>query len=558
MLRRLSIRDLALIDRLDLEFEEGLTVLTGETGAGKSILLDALGLTLGGRAAVRLVRYGAAQATATAVFEPPPWHPVLAMLEAQSLDTGSSLILRRVVRADGRSRAFVNDQPISVAQLQRFGRLLVEIQGQFDLYDLLDAAGHHRALDAFAGLTADRQACMRANELWRRAVAQREAVETAVAAARREVGWLRHSVAELEAFAPQPDEEARLTAERSLARHATQVNDGARRALSALEDAGGIIARLGETQRLLERSAAVAEGRLDEARAALERVAVEAGEASASLRAALVGLDADGIDADAVEERLFALRDLARKHEVDPATLPETLHRLRTDLMALEDRSSAQAALCAEEQRAAVVFRQQATRLSAARREAAARLAAAVNAELPPLKLERARFVVVVSPLPEDRWTATGADAVTFQASTNPGAPAAPLEKIASGGELSRFLLALKVSLATQTSTPPVLVFDEVDSGVGGATAAAVGERLARLAERGQVLVVTHSPQVAARGRQHWRVVKHDAAAVVVTTAMPLTDAARCEEIARMLSGHDVTDEARAAARRLLESEDAP
>ncbi len=556
MLTALAIRDVVLIDRLDLAFAPGLSVLTGETGAGKSILLDALGLALGARADSGLVRHGCEQASVTAAFEPPADHTVDAVLAAADLEPrDGSLILRRVVTADGRSRAYVNDQPTSVALLRRLGDALVEVQGQFDQRGLMDPATHREALDAFADLAPRAAAVREAWTVWRSAAARLADARAEVDRARANEEWTRHAVGELDRLAPVEGEEARLAETRSVLANAAAVLAAMNAAAAALAGDmagdGGADSAVAQAQRALERVAEKAGGRLDTAVAALDRAAAEIQEAVAEIQSAAQDIEADTGRLSEIDDRLHALRELARKHAVDPADLP-ALHRTLADrLAALDAQGGGLAALADAERRVRQTFVEAAAGLSSARATAAGRLDAAIARELPPLKLDKARFETTVERLDEPRWGPEGLDAVAFRVATNPGTPAGPLSKIASGGELSRFLLAIKVVLA-EASPVPTLVFDEVDSGVGGAVAAAVGDRLARLADRLQVLVVTHSPQVAAQGAHHWRVEKRASGDSAATTVASLDAAARREEIARMLSGAAVTAEARAAADSLL------
>jgi DNA repair protein RecN (Recombination protein N) len=547
MLRSLSIRDIVLIEALDLDFRAGLNVLTGETGAGKSILLDALGLALGGRGRGDMVRAGAPQGSVCAIFEPGLDHPVHRLLAETGLVGEGEVILRRIVLADGRTRAFVNDQRASAETLRAVGGSLVEIHGQHDDRGLLDPSGHRALLDAFAGVEAERAAVRAA---WRTAAAARErlaAAERAAAEAARDEDFLRHAVAELAAFGPEPGEDERLDTARRLMQGAERLRGELARAVEALGPQGAEGA-LGDAARRLDRAAPQAEGRLDAALAALERAMTELGDAQGELDAALEAMAFDPHALERTEERLFALRALARKHQVSPDALPDLAEELVARLAAIDGGAAVLDALKAAVADAERGYADAAATLSALRRAAAARLDAAVAAELPPLKMERAVFSTAVSP---DAPGPEGADAVAFTVAPNPGAPAGPIERIASGGELSRFLLALKVCLASR-SEGLTMIFDEIDRGVGGATADAVGRRLARLAEGAQVLVVTHSPQVAARGAHHWRIAKTVEDGATRTSVAPLGPTERCDEIARMLSGENVTVAARSAAAALL------
>ena len=556
MLVALSIRDVVLISSLNLTLEPGLTVLTGETGAGKSILLDSLGLALGTRADAGLLRDGAEQASVTAAFEVAPDHPALALLGEQAIDCeDGALVLRRRLGQDGRGRAFINDQPVSVGLLRQVGDLLVEVQGQFEQRGLLDQATHREWLDSFGDLLPLRRECQAAWTAWRDAQETYESAGSELAAVKREEEELRHAVEELSALAPEEEEENRLAEQRAFLMHAERLGE----AISSVqEEIGGFAQRgsgaeasLSNAQRLLERVADKAAGKLDPAIAALDRAAAELAEAVSLLNAFGADLDHDPRRLAEIDERFFALKDAARKYGTEVAALPALCEekRRRLERIELGDEEVGRLEQAAEDAR--VHFQEQAAALTVARKAAAKRLDKAVSAELPALKLEKARFATQFEPLDEENWGPTGAERVAFQVATNPGAPFAPLAKTASGGELSRLLLAIKVVLAGLSSAG-TLVFDEVDSGVGGATAAAVGDRLDRLAKDRQVLVVTHSPQVAALGRHHWRVEKQTAAKRAETVVAALPAAERGEELARMLSGSEVTDEARAAAKRLM------
>ncbi|MGN6269746.1 MAG: DNA repair protein RecN [Sphingomonas sp.] len=552
MLTALSIRDVVLIETLDLEFHAGLGVLTGETGAGKSILLDALGLALGARGDSALVRAGAAQAVVTASFDPPADSEALTMLADNGLEIepGEPLIVRRIVKADGGSRGFVNDQPASAGLLRELGAALVEIHGQHDDRGLLDARGHRALLDAFAA--TDTGAVAAAWRDWRGA-------EEALAAARaeqddadRDREWLEHTVAELTALAPQPGEEDELAERRATMQRGEKIAGELQAIADLLEGSEGGLARLRQAARILERVSGDHEA-LADALAAIDRAIIEGAQAQDRIDEAANALAFDPARLEADEARLFDLRGVARKHRVAPDELPALAEQFAARLERITSGTEGIAALEARAAAARDAFTAAADTLSAARRDAAARLDAAVAGELVPLKLDAARFRTVIEPLPEGQWSAAGRDRVSFEIATNPGAPFGPLARIASGGELSRFILALKVALAAEGGAA-TMIFDEIDRGVGGAVASAIGERLARLAQSAQVLVVTHSPQVAARGRQHLLIAKAHDGIVTRTGVIALDEAARREEIARMLSGATVTDEARAQAERLLEA----
>jgi DNA repair protein RecN (Recombination protein N) len=553
MLATLTIRDIVLIDRLELEFQRGLGVLTGETGAGKSILLDALGLALGARSDARLVRHGAPQASVSAAFNVAPDHDACRVLGEHHIDDNEgALVLRRVLNSDGRSRAFVNDEPVSRGLLRRVGETLVEIHGQFESRQLLDAAHHRALLDAFGDLKALLDAIRDARAGWRRAAQQLSTATADLAAARRDEEYLQHVVAELDTIDPRHGEEQDLAERRHMLMNAeklVQAMDEAAHVLGG--DGQGIDGVIRAASRALERVAAKADGKLDATIAALDRAASETEESMALLDRAVADLDLDANGLEAVEERLFTLRALARKHACAVDGLPDLREAMAARLASIEDGSAMLEQLAAEETEARRAYVDLAGRLSAARAEAARRLDAAVAVELEPLRLGKARFLTVIEQMDEEEWGDRGWDRITFAVATNPGAPPGPLNRIASGGELARFMLALKVVLV-RADPVPTLIFDEVDAGIGGAVAAAVGERLARLAAEVQVLVVTHSPQVAARGAYQWRVSKALDADGARTSVHILDPMERKEEIARMLAGARVTEEARAAADSLL------
>ncbi|SDE75414.1 DNA repair protein RecN [Rhodospira trueperi] len=558
MLVSLSIRDVVLIARLDLSFGDGLGVLTGETGAGKSILLDSLGLALGARADSGLVRVGADRLSVTAAFDIPRDHPAHGIAREHDLDLPDDLlVLRRTVGADGRGRAWVNDQPASVALLRRLGETLVEVHGQFDTHGLLNPTTHRAMLDAHGGHGRTLLACRSAWEHWRAAARAHEAALRDLEQARAHEDHLRAMLTDLEALNPKPGEDEALAEKRARLMNGEKLAEGLNAAVAALSQPADVEAALRAAQRHLERlgdaagpgARAIAEG--------LERAAIEVAEARAALDHAAADVDLDPRHLDQVEERLFALRALARKHGIAVDDLADLMARTRTSLESLEDEGGAVAGLARAEQTAREAYVGAARALSEARATAARALDDAVGRELPPLKLDKARFATRLETLDERDWGPEGLERVAFQVATNPGAAPGPIHKIASGGELARFMLALKVVLA-RASTVPTLVFDEVDTGIGGATAAAVGERLARLATDVQVLVVTHSPQVAATGRHHWRVKKADDGDGSATRVLGLGPDERREEIARMLAGATVTAEARAAAEKLLQAASGP
>lgn len=549
MLTGLSIRDVVLIEALDLEFAGGLGVLTGETGAGKSILLDALGLALGARADSGLVRGGADKAQVTASFDAPA--NVVALLAENDIgmDAGEPLIIRRSVKADGGSKAFINDQPCSAALLRDVGACLVEIHGQHDDRGLLNPRGHRALLDTFGRCDT---ATVAANfTAWQEAKARLDIARESIENAARDREWLEHAVAELLAFKPVEGEEEQLAGERSDMQKGERIAEDLKGVLDSFDGPKSGIALIRSAARKLDRLAD-AHPMLADALTSLDRAVIEASEAEDKLNAAARAIEFEPARLDEIEVRLFELRALARKHNVAPDAILSLQENLTARLESIQAGGEGLAKLEAEVAAKFAAYRDRATALSDTRKAAAAKLDVAVKAELAPLKLDAAQFQTAVEQLTEDRWSASGMDRVEFLISTNPGAPFAPLTKIASGGELSRFILALKVALAEEGGAATI-IFDEIDRGVGGAVAAAIGERLSRLAQRTQLLAVTHSPQVAAKGQAHYFIAKSSQGTVTRTGVILLDAEARRQEIARMLSGAEVTDEARAQAERLLE-----
>ncbi len=554
MLAQLTIRDIVLIDRLDLRFGPGLTVLTGETGAGKSILLDALALALGGRGDGLVVRHGEKQGQVTAVFDLFPDHPAWDVVRAQSLDAEGTLILRRVQYADGRTRAYLNDAPVSAQTLRAVSRQLVEIHGQHDERALVDPAAHRALVDAYGGLDAAARTVRDAFAARRTAEKLLAEEDARLRKARAEADYLQHVRDELAALAPMSGEEQALAARRGGMQQAEKVAGDLRDAAEGIGGEASPLPTLSALLRRLERRAVQAPDLIEPCLRALDGALLALEHAHATLDEALRATAFDPRELESVEERLFALRAASRKHNVPADALPDLLDRFSGDLAALAAGEQHLEVLGRAVETSRSAYRTAAEALSLGRREAAARLDAAVNAELPPLKLDRARFVTQVESN-ADTGGPDGVDRVAFWVSTNPGTRPGPLTKVASGGELARFMLALKVSLADRGSAP-TLVFDEIDTGVGGAVADAIGSRLARLAGTVQVLAVTHAPQVAARSASHLQIskgptVEGDSMATRVTV---LEADARREEIARMLAGAVVTEEARAAARRLIEA----
>ena len=553
MLTRLSIRNIVLIEALDLDFGSGLGVLTGETGAGKSILLDALGLVLGNRADSGLVRGGEEQASVTASFEfsqlPAGVRAVLAEAEVD-VEPGEPLLIKRRLKADGGSKAFVNDQPVSAALLRELAPFLVELHGQHDDRGLVNPRGHRQLLDRYA--RADVAGVEAAWKAWRSAADALDERRAAIAQAAADRDLLLAHLAELTALAPEEGEEAELASARADMQKGERLSGDLAELQHLWAGSDSALAALRGAARRLDRIAAE-HPLLAEALDALDRAVIEAGEAEDKITRAVEALAHDPAALDRIETRLFDLRALARKHACQVDDLPAKMRAMREQLDAIEGGEAALAGLEAAARAAGETYRALAAEVSALRRAGAERLDAAVAAELAPLKLDAARFRTSVTVLPEDRWGPSGSDGVEFLISTNPGADFAPLGKIASGGELSRFILALKVALAEEGGAATV-IFDEIDRGVGGAVASAIGERLARLAAGGQLLAVTHSPQVAARGNRHYVIAKSSEGTVTRTSVHLLDHAGRQEEIARMLSGAEVTPEARAQADRLLET----
>lgn len=553
MLSSLSIRDIVLIDRLDLEFAPGLSVLTGETGAGKSILLDSLSLALGARGDGSLVRQGCQQGQVIAVFDLPAEHPARNLARSFEIETEGDLILRRVQMADGRSRGFLNDQPVSMQALRSIGAALVEIHGQHADRAMVDPATHRALVDGFAGLTEEAETVAEAHSRWRMAEKAVAEAEARIAAARKEADYLRHAAAELDALAPEEGEEDALSERRAVMMRNEKSMADLRDAHDALSGDGSPGSVMISVLKRLERRREGAGEALASAIQALEASLTALDEAQYSLDIALRDAEFDPRELERVEERLFTLRAAARKYQVPVGDLTALAARYATDLDALDHGEAHLARLHQQAREAEAFFRAGADRLSGKRRHAAAALDEAIQQELPPLKLERARFMTDILTDPA-RPDPSGFDRIEFHVATNPGTRPGPMMKIASGGELARFMLALKVVLADRASAP-TLVFDEIDTGVGGAVADAIGARLARLAGGVQVLAVTHAPQVAARAETHFHIAKGEIAGGQVATRVSRLDrAARREEIARMLSGATITDEARAAALRLLET----
>jgi DNA repair protein RecN (Recombination protein N) len=552
MLAALVIRNVVLIEALDLRFEKGFCALTGETGAGKSILLDSLGLALGGRSESGLVRKGADQASVTAEFHLNKDHPAHAMLHEQGLDSDTTLILRRVLGADGRSRAFINDQPVSVGLLRSVGQSLVEVHSQFETHGLLDARTHRGLIDDYAGITQNVRGLSTLWTEWKAIQKNLAEARNAAEKAKEDEDYIRHAVEELEALDLQEGEEDALLDQRESLKNKDYVVASLNESWNALSDDAGAEIMTSRAARALERVAEKTSVDINPAIDALDRAAAELQSAALTIQAAMAAMNDQGPTMDQVEDRLYTLRDMARKHRVHVRELPETLRALREKLNLITNTDAVIADLTRQEAAARKTYIAAARAISATRHAAAAKLDKEVMRELGPLKLDKARFVTEVQTSEDESgWGPEGMDKVQFLVATNPGADAGPLGKIASGGEMSRFMLAIKVVMA-EVGAAPSLVFDEVDSGIGGSTADAVGERLARLSKSKQIMVVTHAPQVAARAGNHYIVMKQGEKDVRTTVLHLQEMDARRDEIARMLSGATITDEARAAAQKLM------
>lgn len=554
MLNSLTINNIVLIDRLHMDFEDGLCVLSGETGAGKSILMDSLGLAMGGRSGRELVRHGTGQASVTAEFYLPEQHDVWSCLREKELNhEAGSLILRRTVTSDGRSRAYINDQPVSIGLLRKIGDILVEIHGQHDERGLLNSAGHRKILDDYGQYDGLRDRVRAGHGNLTRLLGRLRAEEDKLSLARQDEDYIRHNLQELAHLSPETGEESRLADERSRMMQGEQMSEGLNDILASLLTKNGVDAVLRSITRRVSRMAGQDGGILDPVVASLDRAADETSAAVSALEEILRNMEFNPHDLENTEERLFALRAAGRKHKCLVDDLPVIMADFKQKLRVLELGDEEVRQLTQEVSAARAAFHSAVGQLTAARKTAAQELDGLVKDELPPLKMEKARFKTDLRALEVTEWGAEGAERIEFQIATNPGAPFGGLIKVASGGELSRFILALKVVLARKT-TAPTLVFDEIDRGVGGAVADAVGERLKRLATEAQILVVTHSPQVAARAASHWLIEKSEKqdGGDVFTNIISLNDQDRQEEIARMLAGAEITDEARAAAVRLI------
>lgn len=551
MLRTLHIRNVVLVDQLTVEFSSGFCALTGETGAGKSILLDSLGLALGGRSDSGLVRKGADQAQVSAAFDCPAGHPLHELLAVQGFESGEMIVLRRIVGADGRSRAFINDQPASIGLLKQAGDMLVEIHGQFDTQGLLDPRTHRALLDDYAGIDARRIG--RLWDEWRDAGQKLAAARAALEKAKADEEYLRHAVKELDALAPEAGEEEQLLIKREGLKNRGQVLEGLQETWEAIGGDTGAEMMVGRAMRTLGRVMDKVPADMSAALAALDRAGDELQAAVADVQSVISQLENGDMSMEVIEDRLYALRGMARKHHCRPDELAALAGKMREELNMIDKQDDQLAAWGQKVIEARKAYESEAKIISRKRKDAAMKLDRLVAMELLPLKLDKARFETGVQTQDERNWGPHGMDGVQFLVATNPGSSPGALNRIASGGEMSRFMLALKVVMA-EVGVAQTLVFDEVDSGIGGGTAAAVGERLARLADSRQILVVTHSPQVAARANVHFIVMK-SGQKDVKTTVLPLQAMNdRREEIARMISGAEITAEARAAAAKLLET----
>lgn len=551
MLKSLSVRNVVLIDSLNLEFSGGLSVFSGETGAGKSILLDSLGLLLGNRADSGLIRSGADKLTVSGVFElADKNNPFFCLCAENDIEVDDEIIIKRSLTIDGKSKILLNDQPITLRLLKELGAYLVEVHGQFDNQGLLNPATHLSVLDTFSGYNAELTALANSYQSYKNLQKQLKNAEQAFADASREEDNLRHWADELEKAKVKKGEEYELNRKRNELMHAEKIIESLNTAYTSLQGRD-IASSIQKAQSALAKVNSLTENKFADIDEELNTALIQLDEAVARIEQASSEISLDSGEADSVEERLFALKALARKHQVNVDDLPDVLTGFKAKLAAIDKGGTDIADLHMAVEKARKEYMQKAAKITELRQKAARVLDAAVMAELPPLKMEKAKFVTEIKPLAESDWSERGSDAVCFTVATNPSSPQGPLSKIASGGELARFMLALKVNLA-QKSSVETLVFDEVDSGIGGATAQAVGERLFRLAQKVQVLVVTHSPQVAAFSNEHFKVSKATENNVTLTRVEKLSGDEKKEEIARMLSGEKISDEARAAAEVLI------
>lgn len=552
MLSELTINNVVLIDKLDLEFKSGLSVLTGETGAGKSILLDSLGLVLGNRAEVSQIRQGTEKLSVMAVFDGEGnKEEVSAFLKEYEIETDGELVIKRTLDKNGKGKIFINDQLISAKLLKEIGKFLVEIHGQYDNQGLLNPANHKSILDAYGNYKDLKQTVKRCWQEYKQAEKARQEAEANIAQAKEDEDNLRHWVEELERIGTYSGEEEELSQKRLELMNAEKLIDNLKAAYSSLNGNFDIVSALRQAQTAMEKANQIVAGKYDAIVEILEQSRINAEEAQNEIEEATNNINLNQNELDKIEERIYALRGIARKHQVSVEELPELLEKFKQRLNNLEMGEDGLQNLRQKEEQARLSYKEQAKELSSQRKATALVLDGKVMAELAPLKMEKAKFITQIEEQKPEEWSEDGIDKIQFTVSTNPNSPQGPLNKIASGGELARFMLALKVNLA-QTSNVSTMIFDEVDAGVGGATAKAVGERLARLAKDVQVLVVTHSPQVAASGNHHYKVEKNTQQNVTTTQVRELNGIERQEEIARMLAGETVTQEARAAAKVLL------
>ncbi len=551
MLRSLNIRNVVLIDKLDIDFRSGFGVLTGETGAGKSILLDSLGLILGKRAETSLIRKGEDKLSVTAVFDNIDNPDFDMLLSDNDLEKTSEIMIKRSLSSSGTGKIFFNDQPISARLLKEIGKYLVEIHGQFDNQGLLNPANHLNILDGFGGYDNLLLNCKQAYQDYKQAINKLAQAEANIAKAKEDEDNLRHWIKELEQLSPQQGEIEELQIRRKELMHAEKIIENLNYAYAALTQGKDVSSSLRAAQNGIDKANTYVEGKYDEIYNALDRALIEITEVIDAIENASSDVAINTSEQENIDNRIFALKDLARKHSVDVETLPETLNLFKQQLSSIEMGEEGLSLLRQDEQSKRLAYITSANILNKARIEAGLKLDNLVNKELPALKMEKAKFVTIIEQQNESSWSEKGFDSVCFTVSTNPNSPQGPINKIASGGELSRFMLALKVNLA-QSSNLPTMIFDEVDAGIGGAVAQAVGERLARLGQDVQVLVVTHAPQVAALGSSHFKVAKHTENDITTTTVYQLSVSERQEEIARMLAGEVISDEARAAALKLM------
>ncbi len=551
MLRSLNIRNVVLIDKLDIDFRSGFGVLTGETGAGKSILLDSLGLVLGKRAETSLIRKGEDKLSVTAVFDNIDNPDFDMLLSDNDLEKTSEIMIKRSLSSSGTGKIFFNDQPISARLLKEIGKYLVEIHGQFDNQGLLNPANHLNILDGFGGYDNLLLNCKQSYQDYKQAINKLVQAEANIAKAKEDEDNLRHWIKELEQLSPQQGEIEELQIRRKELMHAEKIIENLNYAYAALTQGKDVSSSLRAAQNGIDKANTYVEGKYDEIYNALDRALIEITEVIDTIENASSDVAINTSEQENIDNRIFALKDLARKHSVDVEMLPETLKLFKQQLSSIEMGEEGLSLLRQDEQLKRLAYITSANVLNKARIEAGLKLDNLVNKELPAFKMEKAKFVTTIEQQNESSWSEKGFDSVCFTVSTNPNSPQGPINKIASGGELSRFMLALKVNLA-QSSNLPTMIFDEVDAGIGGAVAQAVGERLARLGQDVQVLVVTHAPQVAALGSSHFKVAKHTENDITTTTVYQLSVSERQEEIARMLAGEVISDEARAAALKLM------